>query len=86
MADITITDKQVNSAYVSLGIGCLFFAVGASGYTTYTLWFGDQLTHEGHTGYISQMSMLVLFCLSLGLLLIHLPKDSEYEEKEEEQD
>ena len=71
-------ERDVNSFFMNVGIGCFYFAVGVSGYATYILWFGDELdSHDSHTGYIAQMSMLVLFALSLGLLLVHSPKGKE---------
>ena len=71
MADITISDREQNSMLVNIGLVCLGTATFIAGYEVYVNW-----TNQG----------MILFTLCLGLLFIHMPKESLYEKKEEEQD
>jgi len=84
MADITITDRQVNSFFVQ--VSALFFFCGAlvSGLATYFIWTDNTLTNETVIRIGALASTATLFFLSLGLFFVHKPKESEYEKKEKE--
>ena len=86
MVDITITDREVNSFLVNIGLTFLFGAAALSIFSVYTLLWGDRLegdSIEAITLFIGMFSMIILSCLSIGLLFLHWPKALEYEEKED---
>ena len=84
MADITITDREVNSFFVQAGTFLLGTAAIVSGLATYFIWTDDTLTNEVVIRIAAMASTATLFLLSLGLLFVHMPKESEYEKKEEQ--
>ena len=84
MADITITDRQVNSFFVQAGTLLLSVAAMVSGLATYFIWTDNTLTNESVIRMGALASTATLFFLSLGLLCMHMPKESEYEKKEKE--
>ena len=70
MADITITDREQNSMLVNIGLVCLGTATFVAGYEVYVNWTNQSM---------------IIFALCLGLFFIHMPKETLYEKKEEEQ-
>ena len=70
MADITITDREQNSMLVNIGLVCLGTAAVIAGYEVYVNWTNQSM---------------IIFALCLGLFFIHMPKETLYEKKEEEQ-
>ena len=80
MADITVTDREVNSFFVQAGGICLVMAVGFSAWAVYEFW-----TEKGNTEFGDLMSTAAFLFLCIGLLFVHAPKESMYEKKEEEE-
>ena len=81
MADITVTDREVNSFFVQAGGISLAIAVMFSIFAVHEIW-----TEKGNTNWGDLMSKVAFMFLCIGLFLMHLPKESMYEKKEEEQD
>ena len=86
MADITVTDREVNSFFVQAGGIMLMLATVVSGLASYWIWTDDELTNESVLRIAALATTVTLFFLSLGLYFVHMPKESMYEKKEEEQD